>query len=47
MTDQGDSGSVQPSRQSALRIIGTLVALVLLVYLLSQQGWEQIWAAIR
>ncbi len=47
MTEQGASGPVHSSRQSALRIIGTLVALVLLVYLLSQQGWEQIWAAVR
>jgi uncharacterized membrane protein YbhN (UPF0104 family) len=30
-----------------IRLIGTLVALILLVYLLSQQGWEQILNAFR
>ena len=30
-----------------IRLIGTLVALILLVYLLSQQGWEQILNAVR
>ena len=30
-----------------IRLIGTLVALVLLVYLLSQQGWEEIVNAVR
>ena len=37
-----------PSRgQSILRLLGTLAALGLLVYLLSQQGWEEIGAALR
>ena len=30
-----------------LRLIGTLLALALLVYLLSEQGWEEIWLAIQ
>ena len=32
---------------SIIRLLGTLVALILLVYLLSQQGWEQIFNAIQ
>lgn len=36
-----------PSRQNLLRVLGTLVALGLLVYVLSQQGWDQIAAAFR
>jgi len=32
----------RPSRSILLRAFGTLVALALLVYLLSQQGWDQI-----
>ncbi len=35
------------SRRSPLRLIGTLLALGLLVYLLSQQGWQDIFGAIR
>jgi len=34
-------------RQAAVRMIGTLVALALLVYLLSQQGWREIAIAIH
>jgi uncharacterized membrane protein YbhN (UPF0104 family) len=34
-------------RSNLLRLIGTLAALGLLLYLLSQQGWAEIWAAIR
>lgn len=34
-------------RQAAVRMIGTLIALVLLVYLLSQQGWREIAIAIH
>ena len=30
-----------------VRLLGTLLALILLVYLLSQQGWDEIVAAIR
>ncbi|MCJ7660078.1 MAG: hypothetical protein MUO67_13110, partial [Anaerolineales bacterium] len=30
-----------------IRLIGTLLALVLLIYLLSQQGWEEIVYAVR
>lgn len=30
-----------------IRLFGTLLAIVLLVYLLSQQGWEEIKAAIQ
>jgi uncharacterized membrane protein YbhN (UPF0104 family) len=42
--------SARRSRYSGpflLRLAGTLLALVLLVYLLSQQGWAEIGAAIR
>jgi uncharacterized membrane protein YbhN (UPF0104 family) len=35
------------SRRSMLRIIGTVLALSLLVYWLSQQGWDQILGAMR
>jgi hypothetical protein len=34
-------------RQSIIRVIGTIIALALLVYLLSQQGWDEIGAALR
>jgi len=34
-------------RNTGLQVIGTLIALVLLVYLLSQQGWSEIWGALR
>ena len=34
-------------RVPLLRILGTLLALALLVYLLGQQGWDEIWAAVR
>jgi glycosyltransferase 2 family protein len=38
----------RPSKRSnLLRIFGTLLALILLVYLLSQQGWGEIWEAIH
>lgn len=30
-----------------MQAIGTLLALILLVYLLSQQGWAEIWSALR
>ena len=36
-----------PSRQTLLRVLGTLVALALLIYVLSQQGWDQIGSAFR
>ncbi|MBN2547555.1 MAG: flippase-like domain-containing protein [Anaerolineales bacterium] len=35
------------SRQNALRAIGTLLSLALLIYLLSQQGWDEIAAAFQ
>ena len=35
-----------PNRSMLIRVIGTLIALSLLVFLLSQQGWEQIRDAI-
>jgi hypothetical protein len=35
------------SKRSILRTIGTVLALLLLVYWLSQQGWDQILEAIR
>lgn len=34
-------------RSTYLRVAGTLLALALLVYLLSQQGWAEIWEALR
>jgi uncharacterized membrane protein YbhN (UPF0104 family) len=34
-------------RQTVVRVLGTLIALALLVYLLSQQGWQEILAAIH
>jgi hypothetical protein len=42
MTDQKSKAGVSP-----LRILGTLIAVGLLVYLLSQQGWSELAAAIR
>ena len=36
-----------PNRSMLIRVIGTLIALTLLVYLLSQQGWEQIRDALQ
>ena len=44
-TDQSISGKAS-KRGKLLRICGTLAALVLLIYLLSQQGWDEIWEAI-
>ncbi len=38
---------LRPTKSFLLRLIGTLVALGLLVYLLRQQGWEEISAAIQ
>ena len=35
------------SLRTLLRLIGTLLSLTLLVYLLSQQGWDKIWAALK
>jgi len=35
------------SQLTPLRVVGTLIALALLVYLLSQQGWDKIALAIR
>jgi uncharacterized membrane protein YbhN (UPF0104 family) len=38
----------RPSRNALLlRAVGTLLALALLIYLLSQQGWDEILAALR
>lgn len=34
-------------RSIYLRAVGTMIALALLVYLLSQQGWPEIWNALR
>jgi len=34
-------------RQTAVRLFGTILALGLLMYLLSQQGWDEIMVAIR
>jgi hypothetical protein len=35
------------SRALIIRLIGTLISVILLVYLLSQQGWSEIGSAIR
>jgi uncharacterized membrane protein YbhN (UPF0104 family) len=35
------------NRQTLIRVIGTIVALALLVYLLGEQGWGEIAAALR
>ena len=37
----------QVKLQTLLRILGTLVAFGLVIYLLSQQGWDKIWEGIR
>jgi len=38
----------KPSRNASLiRTAGTILALILLIYLLSQQGWDEIMAALR
>jgi len=34
-------------RPSMLRIIGSVLTITLLIYLLSQQGWEAIWIAVQ
>ena len=36
-----------PSRQTLLRLIGTVLAVILLFYLLSRQGWSEILTAVR
>jgi uncharacterized membrane protein YbhN (UPF0104 family) len=36
-----------PGGSSLFRILGTLLALALLIYLLGEQGWNEIWAAIQ
>jgi uncharacterized membrane protein YbhN (UPF0104 family) len=38
---------LQESRQSWIRFLGTVIAVALLVYLLGQQGWEEILSALR
>jgi glycosyltransferase 2 family protein len=43
----GRSKKPAAGRQTAVRIFGTLIALALLVYLLSQQGWREIAIAIH
>ncbi len=35
------------SRQTLFRLIGTLLAVILLIYLLSRQGWSEILTAVR
>lgn len=40
--------SARPSsRSTALRLVGTLLAIGLLILLLAEQGWGDIWAALR
>ena len=36
-----------PTRQTLFRLIGTVLAVILLVYLLSRQGWDEILTAVR
>lgn len=36
-----------PNNRGLIRFIGTLIALALLVYLVSQQSWREIWLAIQ
>jgi uncharacterized membrane protein YbhN (UPF0104 family) len=43
----GRSKKQASRRQTVVRIFGTLIALALLVYLLSQQGWQEIATAIH
>jgi hypothetical protein len=35
------------SRKNIIRVIGTLLSIALLIYLLSQQGWNEIVNALR
>ncbi len=37
----------QPGRATLLRGLGTLFALGLLIYLLTQQGWDEVWSALQ
>lgn len=37
----------QPKRATLLRGLGTLFALGLLIYLLTQQGWDEVWGALQ
>lgn len=37
----------RPNNRSLIRIIGTFIALALLIYLISQQSWQEIWLAIQ
>lgn len=39
--------AAHPIRGSWMRLAGTILALVLLIYLFSRQGWEEIWGAMR
>lgn len=41
------SGGIRRNKISWLRWLGTLAALVLLLYLLAQQGWQEIWQAVQ
>lgn len=48
MNQVPDQPGAQPSRNALLlRTAGTILALALLIYLLSQQGWDEILAALR
>ena len=45
---QTDPNTKRPAKKwMILRILGTLLAIALLLFLLSEQGWHEIWAAIR
>ena len=35
------------NRTFLLRVIGTILAIILLLYLLAEQGWDAIWAAVK
>ncbi len=44
--EEHSSGELTGRRQKILRLAGTVIALGLLIYLLSQQGWGEIWSAL-
>ena len=43
LTDQPE----KPAGRPWIRWVGTIIALALIVYLLNNQGWEEIWEAVR
>jgi uncharacterized membrane protein YbhN (UPF0104 family) len=45
--EEHSAGELTGRRQKVLRLTGTVIALGLLSYLLSRQGWHEIWGALR